>query len=251
MKFQKLILIGKGSVARNCFELAKECLKPSFAELLNYEDFSKRELDDKFNSLKNAFIISANNFYLFKAPCVENNTIINYHNALLPKHRGLNAHIWAIWRGDKKAGITWHFVDKGIDTGRIITQKELVLDDKITACELLIKQHRLAINSLKETLEKIKTGQNLPKIALGRGDYHSKELPNRGFLNLAWSEAKISSFLRSLNLGAFRDISLPKIKLLGKEFEVLFYELKQDEIKLNLSENLNLSINKSIKKEKK
>jgi len=242
LRVEKLVVIGKGSVASKCFELAKQFFKPNLAELLNYEDFTKKQLDDKFNTLKHAFIISANNFYLFKAPCIQNNTIINYHNALLPRHRGLNAHIWAIWQGDKKSGITWHFVDESIDTGKIITQKELILDDNTTSCELLIKQHKLAIGSLKESLEKIKVKKEFVMSKQGGGIYHTNILPNRGYLNLSWNEAKISRFLRSLNLGAFRDVALPKIKLLGKEFEVLFYELGQKEIKLSLSENLSLSI---------
>ena len=242
---KKLIIIGKGRVAKQCFSIAKEFLKPKFSELIDYE-LSTKELDAKFNALKNHLIISANNFYLFKAPCVKNNTIINYHNALLPRHRGVNAHIWAIFKGDKKSGISWHFVDECIDTGRILTQKEIPLNDKITAHELLSMQHKLAINSLKESLEKLKLGFK-GFLGTGGGDYHfKKDLPNKALLNLAWDESKISRFLRSMNLGIF-DTIRPKIKLFGEEVELSSYEFIKDELRLNLSNNLNLI----IKKEKK
>lgn len=153
MKFKQFIVIGKGRVAKECaLSLERHFKKPVYVE---FEPQNKALYDEYFKDIKNALIISANNFYLFSPQTTQNNTIINYHNALLPKHRGVNAHIWAIWENDKKSGISWHLVDSGIDTGKILIQKQIKLDENTTARELLLAQHKLAINSFDEALSKL------------------------------------------------------------------------------------------------
>jgi phosphoribosylglycinamide formyltransferase-1 len=51
--------------------------------------------------------------------------IINIHPSLLPKHRGLRAWAQALAAGDRVAGCTVHYVDRGVDTGEIIAQAEV------------------------------------------------------------------------------------------------------------------------------
>ena len=51
--------------------------------------------------------------------------IINCHAGNLPFYRGRNVLNWALINGEKKFGITVHFIDKGIDTGDIIIQKKM------------------------------------------------------------------------------------------------------------------------------
>jgi methionyl-tRNA formyltransferase len=49
-------------------------------------------------------------------------TYINVHGALLPKYRGMHSTFWAIMNGEKKLGITFHLVDKYMDSGDILAQ---------------------------------------------------------------------------------------------------------------------------------
>ena len=51
--------------------------------------------------------------------------IINFHSSLLPRHAGMHPVFWTIWYGDKKTGMTVHFMDEGIDTGDIIFKTEV------------------------------------------------------------------------------------------------------------------------------
>ncbi len=51
--------------------------------------------------------------------------IINIHPSLLPKHRGLRAWAQALAAGDRVAGCTVHYVERGVDTGEIIAQAEV------------------------------------------------------------------------------------------------------------------------------
>ena len=51
--------------------------------------------------------------------------LINIHPSLLPKYPGAHAHRDALADGAVISGCTVHFVDEGVDTGRIITQSEV------------------------------------------------------------------------------------------------------------------------------
>jgi phosphoribosylglycinamide formyltransferase-1 len=55
--------------------------------------------------------------------------VINVHPALLPAFPGVQAVEQALAYGVKVFGVTVHFVDEGVDTGRIILQRALELPD--------------------------------------------------------------------------------------------------------------------------
>jgi methionyl-tRNA formyltransferase len=51
---------------------------------------------------------------------------INMHAGITPKYRGVHGMYWALVNNDiENVGVTVHFVDKGIDTGKIIIQKKI------------------------------------------------------------------------------------------------------------------------------
>ena len=238
-KFENIYIIGTGKVVKECQKIASDFFKQEVNFVKNIEN-----LDNFFKNLKNCFIISANNSYIFKKECVQNNTIINYHNALLPFHRGCNARIWSIWENDKKTGITWHMVEESIDTGEILIQKEIKLNDNFTALNLLDAQHKLAIASFKEAIENLKNKISKTQISAG-GGYHKKlALPNEGYLDLTWNKEKISRFLRAMDCGALSEIPKARLKILGEEKEILLYEINELDLILNLSDNTILKITK-------
>ena len=57
---------------------------------------------------------------------------INIHTAKLPKYRGLYPTYWAMTHGEKTIGVTIHYIEKGIDTGKIILQDELEIPSNAT-----------------------------------------------------------------------------------------------------------------------
>lgn len=58
---------------------------------------------------------------------------LNVHASLLPKLRGAAPINWALIRGRRETGITLMLMDEGMDTGDILLQKTLPLDDRIDA----------------------------------------------------------------------------------------------------------------------
>ena len=75
------------------------------------------------------------------------NKILNIHPALLPAFPGLDAQKQAMEFGAKYSGCTVHFVDEGVDTGPIIIQGIVEIENKDTektlTKKILIKEHEI------------------------------------------------------------------------------------------------------------
>jgi phosphoribosylglycinamide formyltransferase-1 len=75
------------------------------------------------------------------------NKIINIHPSLLPAFAGLDAQRQAVDYGVKVSGCTVHFVDKGVDSGPIIKQKVVCVNQNDTEASLskkiLKEEHKL------------------------------------------------------------------------------------------------------------
>ena len=85
---------------------------------------------------------------------------ICYHPSLLPRHRGASAINWAIIRGDTRTGLTIFWVDKGIDTGPILLQKEVKIGpDETTGSIYFNRLFPMGIDAMAEAVELIKKGK--------------------------------------------------------------------------------------------
>jgi phosphoribosylglycinamide formyltransferase 1 len=62
--------------------------------------------------------------------------VVNVHPALLPAFPGIRAVEQALAYGVKVFGVTVHFVDEGVDTGRIIAQRAVDLPGATDAAEV-------------------------------------------------------------------------------------------------------------------
>ncbi len=77
--------------------------------------------------------------------------LLNVHPALLPSFPGLGAQRQALQRGARVTGCTVHFVDGGVDTGPIITQRAVhVLDgdtEGTLSARILAQEHRAYVEA--------------------------------------------------------------------------------------------------------
>jgi len=75
------------------------------------------------------------------------NRIINIHPALLPAFPGLNSQKQALEYGAKVSGCSVHFVDSGMDTGPVIIQAVVKINEKDTeetlSKRILKEEHRI------------------------------------------------------------------------------------------------------------
>ena len=85
---------------------------------------------------------------------------ICYHPSLLPRHRGASAINWAIMMGDTQTGLTIFWVDRGIDTGPILLQKEVEIGPNETTGSLYFNTlFPMGVRAMVEAVELIKKGK--------------------------------------------------------------------------------------------
>jgi amino acid adenylation domain-containing protein len=80
---------------------------------------------------------------------------INYHDAPLPIYAGVNSNTWALVNQETEYGISWHVMEKGLDTGAILQQPifEIAPDD--TVIDLNLKCNTAAVRSFKTLIDQI------------------------------------------------------------------------------------------------
>ena len=85
--------------------------------------------------------------------------IINIHPSLLPKYKGLNTHERVITNGEKFTGCTIHFVNKFLDSGKIIVQKKIRIkkndDPKSIEKKVLKIEHKIYPQAIFEVLSSL------------------------------------------------------------------------------------------------
>ncbi len=77
---------------------------------------------------------------------------INVHASLLPELRGAAPAIWAVARGCRRTGVSTMLMDAGLDTGPVLLQREVSVDPRETAKELLVRLAPVGASLLLETL---------------------------------------------------------------------------------------------------
>jgi phosphoribosylglycinamide formyltransferase-1 len=85
--------------------------------------------------------------------------VVNVHPALLPAFPGIRAIEQALDHGVKVTGVTIHYVDEGVDTGRIIAQRAVELPDARTADEVMAAIRPLEHELLSRTVLDIAAGR--------------------------------------------------------------------------------------------
>lgn len=83
--------------------------------------------------------------------------IVNIHPSLLPNFPGKDAIGQAFQAGVKQTGVTIHYVDEGMDTGPIIAQKELVIEDNDTLESVEKKIHQIEHEFYPQILQSLFT----------------------------------------------------------------------------------------------
>ena len=83
---------------------------------------------------------------------------INLHASLLPKYRGAAPINWAIMNGESETGVSTFFINENIDTGAIIAQKTISLNNELSAGELHDQLKSIGAELTVETADQIYAG---------------------------------------------------------------------------------------------
>ncbi len=76
--------------------------------------------------------------------------VVNLHPSFLPYNRGAHPAAWSIWEGTPN-GVTIHLMDSGVDTGPILAQRLVKLDDWETAGDAYLRNETEMIDLFCES----------------------------------------------------------------------------------------------------
>jgi len=125
--------------------------------------------------------------------------IINLHISYLPWNRGAHPNFWSFY--DKTPiGITIHLVDEGLDTGPIIFQEIIKLDDKENTFEESYAMLNKELENLfLKNIGVIIKGKFTTNPQKSKGTYHkSSDLP-KNFRGWEYNIAEEINYLHELN----------------------------------------------------
>ena len=125
---------------------------------------------------------------------------INIHASLLPAYRGAAPIQWCVINGEEKTGVTIMQMAKGMDTGDILLQKEVVLEEKETGGSLFDRLMETGAELIVEVLPKIEAGELTPVVQKEElATYAGKITKDMGNIDFAKSAVTIERLIRGLN----------------------------------------------------
>jgi methionyl-tRNA formyltransferase len=123
--------------------------------------------------------------------------IFNAHPSLLPRHRGCSSVPWAIIEGDDVTGVTYHYIDAGIDTGPVILQSVLQIRPDENQATLYERCRRRVVELWPPAFALVEAG--FPGVSQeGDACYHPRGAPHAGTIGEEWELEKVERFIRAM-----------------------------------------------------
>lgn len=125
---------------------------------------------------------------------------LNLHASLLPKYRGAAPIHWAIIKGENETGCTVFFLDKSVDTGKIIGQKSTPIGPDETTGELYERLMHLGADLLKESIDSIASADyTITPQEDAKATPAQKLFKENTKIDFQQSTQKVHNFVRGLN----------------------------------------------------
>ena len=158
----------------------------------------------------------------------------NVHAALLPQYRGAAPINWAVINGETMTGVTTFFLDKDIDTGRIILQKEFPIPDDADVEYVYDGLMKLGAEAAKETIDKLIAGDghidSKAQVVDADTELHTAPKIFKDTCRIDWSRngKSIYDFVRGLSPypGAWTEMKATEG---NKEYTVKIYKKKKND----------------------
>ncbi|MBR2068269.1 MAG: methionyl-tRNA formyltransferase [Candidatus Gastranaerophilales bacterium] len=113
---------------------------------------------------------------------------INAHPSLLPDYRGAMPYFHIIKNGEKKSGVTLHFMDETFDTGDIIYQEVFDLLPWETMGTLFNRTNYMISDALIKVLSDYENGIDFKRIPQSKSSFYIKAPKTDGHLKIRWNK---------------------------------------------------------------
>ena len=137
--------------------------------------------------------------------------LYNIHFSLLPSYKGMYTSAIPILNGEEMVGVTFHEIDKGIDTGNIIAQKKIKIDQQDTSRDLYSKYisngTQLVLSQIENVIQdKVHA---YPQEAKG-STYYSKKCIDYSNLKIDLRQTALG-IQKQIRAFSFREYQLPVV----------------------------------------
>lgn len=125
----------------------------------------------------------------------------NLHSSLLPQYRGAAPINWAVINGETETGVTTFFIEKDIDTGKIIFQDKEPISPEDNAGTLYERLMRKGANLVVKTVHAIEEGSYPQEPQSEPEDIKAAPKIFRETCEIDWNRpaAEIHNFVRGLS----------------------------------------------------
>ena len=143
----------KINYSKNIFRLLR---KNNIDVIKLYNSINSKESVELIKSYKPDLLVSILGNQIFKEQIfnLAPKGCINLHTSKLPKYRGLMPTFWVLKNNEKETAASVFFVDKGIDSGPIIIQKNIPIGEK-TQEELIIYSKKIGMEAIAKSVDLI------------------------------------------------------------------------------------------------
>ena len=135
--------------------------------------------------------------------------LFNIHFSLLPKYKGCHTAAMPILNGEELGGVTFHLMERGIDTGDIIDQEKIYISKDETCRSLYLKYLLLGSKVVKRNLDAILENRYVAKPqAVEESTYYSRSEIDYSNIQIDFNRTA-TQIDRQMRAYSFRDFQLP------------------------------------------
>jgi UDP-4-amino-4-deoxy-L-arabinose formyltransferase/UDP-glucuronic acid dehydrogenase (UDP-4-keto-hexauronic acid decarboxylating) len=124
---------------------------------------------------------------------------INLHGSYLPHYRGRCPLNWVLIRGERRTGVTMHYMVQKADAGDIVAQRPIRIESDDTAPTLHEKIVSQGADLLRQMLPEIRLGTNPRRPQrIADGSYFGRRFPEDGRIDWSLPAERIHNLVRGV-----------------------------------------------------
>lgn len=168
-----------------CITSVEDLINELDINFIRIPNINDQKLFEDISQLNPNYLISVSCPQLIKKKWLElfHYKCINVHSSLLPEYAGLAPYFWVLANGQKKTGVTVHYITKGFDKGNILEQQSLPISECTSCFNMFIKQCLLGSGLLIKAFKKLEFGDKGKVQNLNLFSYFSHP-STKAYLNL-------------------------------------------------------------------
>lgn len=191
-------------------EIGKNGWQKSFRLFAEQRGVKEYRLEDLYEK-KELVFLSMEFDKIVKPELFFDARLYNIHFSLLPAYKGMYTSAMPILNGESTAGVTFHKIDSGIDTGDIIKQKEFALEKNFTCRDLYLKYIEEGTKLVIECLDDVLNNRVIAVQQPEQGSsYYSKKSIDYGNLRIDLNQTA-ENISRQIRAYSFREYQMPEI----------------------------------------